>query len=1233
MDFYPNDYVAQQVPLVVIQGLGQDLIDPQPIPYPYAHTSVPPTSITRALPDVPETLASPLKSAFKEYDISDDIWCERFQKSVFGVNSLAYRFRFVDKFMLPSKPKSEPKKTVYSPDKSLLSPFNPQLKIYPHGLLDTSSISKHRDHIPSVYISVHVLEEEVADEADLDVLSRKDLSLAKEITTLRNQVQSQGLRFLQVVVAAHTDQNVVHRVNNIRNITGLAPRTGLLLFSGLSVQDYSNFARDVLHLIRPWCFDHYIALERRLRKKRVNPPSAQLSKSVLFLEPTVYSLDQWDARYATKLALVNLFHQNNEMSIKHLESAYEALLTVALEVMISQNSDNRNALLLWNQTRLLLDIVAINIVKTCLYLEVPNKAYKRFLNHMGSVTSILKREHIDSYAIDTWASIQKEWLGDLCCAADIPLDRYLFKDSEFEGLALPHPGLIYLQSANHLYEAKSRSQIKRSEESETISELRKDPETLYFGSLPPLEIAKYAFNEKVLVTLNKALIPLMRSKDELFERARYYVKFQLAEAHYALNHPEKAAEFYQECADFYRKEGWLRLLVILLVRQVQCYQLSNKWSHLISLICELASFDEIYISEQEKKILLDILLKNVETVPEIHLNDSSMFSGVFLFAEPVISVGMDLHMQFALQSHVNPKVIPGLEVSGIKIEFDGPMDDIIINHSPGKLSNNLFEIESPSEENLEIPHGTLKVFQLTRAVSKVGVVSVSSILIRLTHPKFSIVCQLLTDPVSVDDGFLDSKSSFRTRPSVTRGRFFWVDSFASDRIKKHVIATQNPYATTIIPRRPETIISVENPTAALLNEIYEVRLRIDNRDSENVGVVFRALIRMYDTQPAKPRPNKDVLSEVSSPRKSLDVRDASNSASPASVSGSNAGVTITNAQWDGYDKVEKSSEEEVIGLNPLDLKLPDIAPESEEFHSLFIKVPPVVGKHFVVKVECSFFTGENIAQQQAEEEDNGLLSTRDTFSIRAPIVAPVKFLFSVMPKAVAEEDNTIPPNSRTWCMRLSVQSVGNTPLELVDAEMQCISGSENYTCESIESPVIEAPMLLDAKHPSHSVLHVWITSKKSAEYSAPVPLSAVLHIKWRRAGSRFVNSFSSQPWKLKLPLSEPRVLLEVQKLEKGATLRYYIENPTTRIFNFSTFITGNDFFDVEGDLKEIPHLQVQPFTRLVLEFEATARKVTSGLIKIPPLRVYDLVYKVTLPVMLAVLDGIAVKGEIFISLV
>lgn len=162
---------------------------------------------------------------------------------------------------------------------------------------------------------------------------------------------------------------------------------------------------------------------------------------------------------------------------------------------------------------------------------------------------------------------------------------------------------------------------------------------------------------------------------------------------------------------------------------------------------------------------------------------------------------------------------------------------------------------------------------------------------------------------------------------------------------------------------------------------------------------------------------------------------------------------------------------------------------------------------------------------------------------------------------------------------------------------------------------------------------LFTTRSKNGISHRNVTMAVSVNINWKR--NDIVNTFISEDWEIVIPLSDPRVLMRIEKMEeKHVRLKYVIENPTPRIFTFSSkLIDDNERFiwnfSLEKNMMPLvqPRFPVLPFNRFHLDYEASYNS-TDDIIELPQLKVFDLQYKVSLPTLPVTGDIVSKDGKL-----
>lgn len=1372
MDYYPSQFVSQLAPLIFFQGVTDnqesDLCENS------IYNEYNSELLIRNLPQANSESSKSIPKFVEQYNIKNDIWRSDFMKSKFNSSSLAYKVKFIgNEIRIPKKNRI----VNMSPDKkidielSILSPFNQKSEIYPTGILDHQWLVKYKELIPSVFISVHKI---FTEPADANIMLDEDSKIIKEVNELKNKLQNINVKFIEIIVSdVSSSQNpgLASRINNMRSATGLPPRTGLLFMPKGTEKEYSIFVEAVLDLIKPNSFDFYIQLERKFRKQRIHSPNISMAKFNPDAPGNNYSMEQWDARYSLKLAFMNIFHQNNEMTIKYLESAYDSLTLLADSINLRELHVNSDIAFLWTQIRNFLDILAINLVKQYLYLEASNKCYRRFDNHLQSVIGILKKQNVNttSYQLSNWLSVQFEWFADLCIAAGIDyMDKPLLIDKNFSGLAIPQPGYLYLEAINFLKRSKWRIQdlfgsltdsscdvdlynlpIRVSKLKQNKLILSENNAEIYDNYLSLInDCTNFPFHEKFIDILNKSSIAFQQSEGVKFDRTIAYTNFLLGEEYFKLHQYERAIRFFEDSLSVYENDGWQSFTSVIFVKLIRSFEKLEKWEQAYKYCLQLSTINEsnyeLYVEKYLKPsfIFANILKKLMDLT--LDFKNANIFKGAFLFKSSVSPYSRTIELQLCLKNLMNKYIFPVVNVQSVFVEISGSIPSILLVHDENEIDSNketnilesLKHIDSNDgiieynsfykqdvltvKTNLRFKPTEVKFFQFKHPSMKIGTNEISRILLTIVdgNPRNNEYCntvKIFYELPMIDnynDSFLGLHNPNESTPSgffnkVRKNRFIWADKLVKNlnsdacSLRKTLVHIEKPQECVIIPRRPDTKISVVNPSSAYNNEIYELKLSINNKDEETIGIMMRPEVKIFNNNKRvsansksssnqnehehhhhhhHSKPSSNISSKITSPRmSSLDVTDMKDTESNI----------ITNIAWDKYDKLTTANNSSLNDIDEIDLRLDSVKSNSSEAHSMFIKIPDVVHKYIVISIECSFFTGENIKEQQDKEMSsligsNVVLSTRDTITIRIPILSPFLYSFGVFPKIRKEDipnifhfnceddsnDSGIVNHSRSWCGKTTIQYLGNDAIEILEVSVNIkTTNEEEYTCKKLCETMLESKIkkeiqlaeigdqkVLNIMDGSNNLLileDLFTTLKKNPNVSGNIPLSSEIHVCWKRKDfpADLVNINNSQTWKISLPLFEPRVLFEVTKVqEEEFDLFFHLENPTPKIFTFSVNIADNANFRIlssSKNEKRIEPLVVLPFSRQKLEYtvklsplinvqveedEYKTKKNEKIKVKIPHLNVFDLFYKVTLPVLLATNEAVADRSDIYLKI-
>ncbi|RLV91204.1 hypothetical protein JA1_004051 [Spathaspora sp. JA1] len=262
-----------------------------------------------------------------------------------------------------------------------------------------------------------------------------------------------------------------------------------------------------------------------------------------------------------------------------------------------------------------------------------------------------------------------------------------------------------------------------------------------------------------------------------------------------------------------------------------------------------------------------------------------------------------------------------------------------------------------------------------------------------------------------------------------------------------------------------------------------------------------------------------------------------------------------------------------------------------------------------------------VDEQQQEEEE---VLVYDVASYMFPILKqpPFECNYLINPNYnenvtgspfVITEDTSMPKTIRLWTGKLNI--VNESKLEIVDVEYTIIPSNQEIEIATTES---------------NNELINFTTKSKTNHRNVNVITSAI--IKWKRPNSSLVNEYVTPEYQITLPLSDPRVILIVEQHSTEFTLKYILENPTPRIFTFTSSLTFQDwdFQDLRNvvPVKQQDPFPVLPFSEYPMVYYGKYIGTAEDMVKLPSMNIFDVQYKVKLPI-LAISKTVVKSGELY----
>ncbi|CAN3354478.1 hypothetical protein DICA3_B03246 [Diutina catenulata] len=155
-----------------------------------------------------------------------------------------------------------------------------------------------------------------------------------------------------------------------------------------------------------------------------------------------------------------------------------------------------------------------------------------------------------------------------------------------------------------------------------------------------------------------------------------------------------------------------------------------------------------------------------------------------------------------------------------------------------------------------------------------------------------------------------------------------------------------------------------------------------------------------------------------------------------------------------------------------------------------------------------------------------------------------------------------------------------------------------------------AEILLEKIGSSEHGFQQFSTRSKTGFSHRTVQVTTTATVVWQREGASESNEYTTQEWDVTLPMSDPRVLLKREVVDGVTHFHYVLENPTPRVFTFTTQFVADNAWDLNDKRNIIPLKQspfpVLPFSRCIMDWYLRGEGSD------PELRVFDVNYKVNL---------------------
>lgn len=1118
---------------------------------------------------------------------------------------------------------------------SIISPFNTKSELFPNGILSSQWLKKYVLIKPFVFITFFTL----------PTNSEEDEQLSKTINDLRLGFDSINIKFVAIIISNNSDvddDNI--RIARIRQVTTLNRISGLLYVNATKdtyVRDCELLITSLVSNLKTPAIDFYSAIETKIRnryKKYYSIPSANTVDTTIELTPKLL-----ETRNLIKHAFINQFtHPHNlEGCIKPFEVAYTNLIEIVTTNFFEFTKDqvSNHDLKMYHQFRYLIDVLAFHIVRAYLSIEEPITALEKHSTHIANVVSNFDGK----IELNEWISVQYKWLGELLLL--IPpsiltnnnITSYKKKNKKNNVLGFPggvrlqegdfydivyDPSMIFLKSVYYL----DRKDLLKHSQLDFINNIKDQSSLKEFK----LDLLTKACNSSSFITAAS-------NNNKSFVKYIYYL---LAQEYYDM---EQSTESLQNAIAYYKMalidedDGWSLINGFILNRLLICYKNSGLIKENLSTLFSLST--EGYSCNQGE-LDLDVLdyeqldLATIRQQPFFDLQSLLVDENTIKGIQEPLYVHDKFVCQLILRPLLNLKKIKNyiknsqdcsvfLNVDQIDIKFKEVVKSkdsfktVSLVHDSNKtplIFHKLDNINTEKSLNVKFcseddPLKSTRIVEFCQPAEKSGKVKLEEVIIHST----------IEIKLSQKTLIMKNQETIQEPPKLPFSQYVKYDVANENMIDIPLsIRPSEINLVNVLPVKPQVSTSLVSSSIKfiVMGEKLELPFKVDFLNHEklaNCKVCLAPKIKIICNEDDEtPLINSQIYWDGLKDDEALDLNNLSQ----------------------GVYKL-------LIGIHNSSLQSEEILKAS--------------GKTFKMFVELKTLVIEENGVSNDELMDSNAITTYDTADFVLPILnTPFDSKFSISPRVRDEGVNDIPcpfilhDNEHDGLsMPISTRSwMGNLKLEDKfedndDIDESLVVEKISYDIRS-SSPDILVDFFEDDqegqdKDQQRPLSKLFTTRSKNGFSHRNVTMLILANIHWTRKGTGRSYELTPPEWEIMLPLADPRVLLQLTKPksdEKLVKLKYIIENPTPRIFTFSTkLVDENDRFiwNFDDDRNMFPLVQqrfpVLPFNQFVLEYYSSYNVNNEEIVQLPQLKVVDVHYKVNLPT-LPVAKDIIIKDNI-----
>lgn len=1144
--------------------------------------------------DIDQVSSQLVLNWLKNYDISGKVW----DNSIISdrLSNLKYRIKVVDTDDISylDEYKSNGK------EHSKLSPFNANSDLFPNGILSEKWIAKYSNDYPFAMIMVYKLGD-----------TGEQVKLADKILILKNKLIKFGIKLVVIITSSSDSGDLNHddhyesRINELRSLTQISKNH---MVCCRKESDYEVVIDDLMKNLKSMASSFYklreLKIQQRNEKFYTCPSTISINTGIeitpLFLE----------TRNLLKQAILCQFYQphNLQPAVKLLEIAYNNLTEIVLDCfngkLIKQYNLSDHDLNLYFQFRNLIDIIAFHIVRGYFSLDDPLQALKKHGAHVAIITEIANFQYDSKYVTRYWQSIQFKWLGQLM--QKIP-------SSLISNIKIPQ---IKKNSTVLSYFGGVKVVDKLSYEVYLTPDLNYihayflldspitsiSPRDFLLSTLIPEDI------KTLKVNLLESAINYLESHENSLQSKTAYVSCLLAEELHSLS-LEEALFYYENSLKHMNNKHFQNIVLLKLLDE---YQNLNPSKFLITLI-QLVTF-----GGKPKKVFSSLSLQDIEGVSIMFnmIEVESLIVSQNLSNETYIYENCTTQLILKSKCNLNDlaRALPNYRVELLlkRIEINYNSEDkteisafksVILHNSSTSESLNFNPIDIEVVDNhlegslnLELFNDP-KIIQFTQPAQMAGTFNIQSI--------------VLHGLIKIDEIEFDIHQIQTIEPQLNRDVKFYKqqqqENNDTNLCVKWLRLNNDCNKIQIKPVKPSVQLIFEPIDNICIGEKVSIPVRIQFRHPKHKLIKYQSLELV---------PIIRILSDGQT----------------------ESGLTSL-VNWDGL------KDDEPLSIN----ELTEDEVGRSKTHGLHILVNKSTTENMdtnkTIKNSNNSCTLMIDIKTRVTELENKIESIYENYSIEYPIIKKIFDLNLIISPRFDEDEATympspffIPEDTQNLVLPIPVRLwLGNVEIkkcldiDIINIEFDIKPNINEVIIEKKESTTTTTST-------SHHFHQLFTTKSKNGYSHRTITTTTVVKITWKRKNNDMEQIFTSDEWEIVLPLSDPRVLLKVEpeKSSNKIMFKYILENPTPRIFNFTTQLFSEIDWRFEDKRNIVPLKQepfsILPFSRHVMIFygqHLNSLNNDSGIthVKLPNFKVYDIDYKFGLPT-LSVDENIFVKSGV-----